>query len=211
MILRRESYVDIVSLQTTVPSEQLVGLQSWAQQHIHNRAHSGCHADEHTANRECNKTASSLVKHCWLFVRVISLLPFSLPHHFLPLPPSYNLTRLFYLEDNCFTVLCWFLPPTAWISRVYPPLETLANSPPLEVSKGQWAELPVPVSQRATGSLLTHRSVHMSAHPPDPSHRLLPLPRPKSSLRLCLSSCPEALFKQLACESNLDVHRQKNG
>ena len=121
MISRRESYVDIVSLQTTVPSEQLVGLQSWAQQHIHDRAHSGCHADEHTAIRECNKTASSLVKHCWLFVRVISLLPFSLPHHFLPLPASYNLTRLFYLEDNCFTVLCWFLPPNSMNQSCIPP------------------------------------------------------------------------------------------
>ena len=130
---------------------------------------------------------------------------------FSPCPPhitwhvsfTWRITALQYCVDSCH--------PTAWISRVYPPLETLPNSPPLEVSKGQWAEPPVPVSQRATGSLLTHRSVHMSAHPPDPSHRLLPLPRPKSSLRLCLSSCPEALFKQLACESNLDVHRQKNG
>ena len=138
--------------------------ESWAQQ-LHDRAHSGPHADEHKAIKECNKTASSLVKHFVDFLLKSSL---SSPSPsliiFSPCPPhitwhfsfTWRMTALQYCVDSCH--------PTARISRGYPPSW---NAPQLPTPRGQQRALGWAACACATAShwfsTYTQECIHVSA------------------------------------------------
>ena len=86
----------------------------------------------------------------------------------------------FKLEDDCFTVLCWYLlcSNVSQLSvYIYsPPLEPPSHCPipPLQLITEHWAELPVLCSGFALATYFVHGTIRMSALlsqfiPPSPS------------------------------------------
>ena len=107
----------------------------------------------------------------------------------------------FKLEDNCFTMLCWFLPYTIWISHImymsspswaFLPLPI----PPLYVFTECQAGLPVLYSNFLPAIYLTHSSVYMSMlH----SHFLVVVFRLFVVAHRLLSSCSSQTSCPKAC------------
>ena len=105
-----------------------------------------------------------------------------------------SLGILFFLEYNCFAMLCWFLVYKVNQLDVYTYLLPLGPSskrsiPPLQIITEHWAELPVLYSSFPLAVCFTHESVYMST-----LLSLLVPPCPYPTVLTCLFSTSASLF-----------------